>query len=62
MAYYDLQNNGHGHTGLLKEEMAHCGFTQEQIDTLCLSFAKRGLIVVDASDLLEQPHLHSKAA
>ena len=62
MAYYDLKNNGHGQTGLLEEEMAHCGFTQEQIDALCLSFAKRGLMVVDASELLEQPPVRFKAA
>jgi len=49
---YDLQNNGHHLTGLLKEEMEHCGFTKEQIAALCLSFAKRGLMVVDVNDQL----------
>ena len=49
---YDLQNNGHHLTGLLKEEMEHCGFTKEQIHALCLSFTKRGLMVVDVKEQL----------
>jgi hypothetical protein len=46
---YDLQNNGHHLTGLLKEEMEHCGFTKEQIAALCLSFTKSGLMVVNVT-------------
>ena len=41
----------HGLT-LLKEEMEHCGFTKEQIAALSLSFTKRCLMVVDASQEL----------
>jgi hypothetical protein len=54
---YDLQNNGHHLTGLLKEEMEHCGFTKEQIAALCLSFTKSGLMVVDVKDQLTTPPL-----
>lgn len=52
---YDLQNNGNYLTGLLKEEMEHCGFTKEQIDALSLSFNKRGLMVVDVNEQLCAP-------
>jgi hypothetical protein len=52
---YDLQNNGHKLTGLLEEEMEHCGFTKEQIAALSLSFAKRGLMVVDVNAQLCEP-------
>jgi hypothetical protein len=52
---YELQNNGHNLTGLLKEEMEHCGFTKEQIAALSLSFIKRGLMVVDVSAQLCEP-------
>jgi len=52
---YDLQNDGHYLTGLLKEEMEHCGFTKEQIAALSLRFNKRGLMVVDVNDQLCGP-------
>jgi hypothetical protein len=54
---YDLQNNGHHLTGLLKEEMEHCGFTKEQIAALSLSFYKRGLMVVDVNAQLSNQNL-----
>lgn len=54
---YELQNNGHNLTGLLKEEMEHCGFTKEQIAALSLSFIKRGLMVVDVSAQLSNQNL-----
>lgn len=51
----DLQNDGHHLTGLLKEEMERCGFTEEQIAALSLSFNKRGLMVVDMNEELCAP-------
>ena len=54
---YELQNNGHNLTGLLKEEMEHCGFTKEQIAALSLSFYKRGLMVVDVNAQLCEPQI-----
>jgi hypothetical protein len=54
---YELQNNGHNLTGLLKEEMEHCGFTKEQIAALSLSFYKRGLMVVDVNAQLSNQNL-----
>ena len=54
---YELQNNGHNLTGLLKEEMEHCGFTKEQIAALSLSFIKRGLMVVDVNAQVSNQNL-----
>ena len=53
----NLQNDGHSPTDLLEEEMENCGFTKEQIHALCLSFNKRGLMVVDVNEELTTPPL-----
>lgn len=39
---------------LLKEAVLDSGFSPEEYRTLGLAFAKRGLIVVDASEYLER--------